>query len=107
MLAVTDTGAGMSPEVMAQAFDPFFSTKPEGKGTGLGLSMVFGFAQQSGGHVGVDSTSGGGTTVRLLLPAAPGPPPPVYASASPAARRAVRSREPRRRVLNRVAESAR
>jgi len=79
-IEMTDTGTGMTPDVAARIFDPFFTTKPEGKGTGLGLSMVFGFAQQSGGHVGVDSTSGGGTTVRLLLPAAPGPPPPVPAA---------------------------
>jgi signal transduction histidine kinase len=45
MIAVSDTGSGMTPEVLAQAFDPFFSTKPEGKGSGLGLSMVYGFAQ--------------------------------------------------------------
>ncbi len=67
-VAVTDTGAGMTPEVMEQAFEPFFSTKPEGKGTGLGLSMVYGFVKQSGGHVRITSAPGRGTTVRLLLP---------------------------------------
>jgi PAS domain S-box-containing protein len=68
MIAVSDTGSGMSPEVLHKAFDPFFSTKPEGKGTGLGLSMVFGFVKQSGGHVGIASEVGAGTTVRLYLP---------------------------------------
>jgi CheY-like chemotaxis protein len=58
----------MSPEVLAQAFDPFFSTKPEGKGSGLGLSMVYGFARQSGGHVKIYSEQGSGTTVKLYLP---------------------------------------
>jgi len=67
-LAVTDTGAGIPPEVIDQVFEPFFTTKPEGQGTGLGLSMVYGFVKQSGGHVHLTSQPGCGTTVSIYLP---------------------------------------
>ena len=67
-IRVTDTGAGMAPDVMARAFDPFFTTKPIGQGTGLGLSMIYGFVKQSGGQVGLASDPGQGTAVELCLP---------------------------------------
>jgi PAS domain S-box-containing protein len=68
MISVSDNGTGMTPSVLAKAFDPFFTTKPIGQGTGLGLSMIYGFAQQSGGHVSLFSLPGRGTSVRLYLP---------------------------------------
>ena len=68
MLGVRDNGTGMAPKILAKAFDPFFTTKPIGQGTGLGLSMIYGFAQQSGGHVTLHSEPGQGTCVRLYLP---------------------------------------
>ncbi len=93
-LAVTDTGTGMEPSVVAQAFEPFYTTKPIGQGTGLGLSMIYGFIKQSGGHARIYSEIGHGTTVKLFLPrhegaaqdsaeAAPGPavlPRPAHAT---------------------------
>ncbi len=67
-LSVTDTGSGMTPEVIARAFDPFFTTKPLGEGTGLGLSMIYGFVRQSGGQVAIESKVGRGTAMRLYFP---------------------------------------
>jgi CheY-like chemotaxis protein len=72
VLSMTDSGVGMSPEVLDRAVEPFFTTKGPGAGSGLGLSMIFGFARQSLGHLRIDSEPGHGTTVRLYLPRAQG-----------------------------------
>ncbi len=69
VISVTDTGVGMSPELLEKVFEPFFTTKPTGQGTGLGLSMIYGFAKQSNGQVRVHSQPGIGTTVSIFLPA--------------------------------------
>ena len=68
MIAVSDTGSGMAPELLEKVFQPFFTTKAQGKGSGLGLSMVYGFIKQSGGHINVYSEVGHGTSIKMYLP---------------------------------------
>ena len=86
VIAVSDTGVGMSPELIEKVFDPFFTTKPLGQGTGLGLSMVYGFARQSGGAAAIHSQVGVGTSVKLFLPTTDARPAPMTAVAASAPR---------------------
>jgi signal transduction histidine kinase len=83
-IVVTDTGEGMTPEVLERAAEPFFTTKEIGKGTGLGLSMVYGTIQQMGGRMEIDSRPGEGTAVRLILPVATQPRPEAAIEREPA-----------------------
>ncbi|HEY8572550.1 response regulator [Phenylobacterium sp.] len=93
VLSVSDTGQGMTPEVLAKAFEPFFTTKEIGKGSGLGLAQVYGFAKQSGGGVRIDTRLGEGTTVQVYLPKAAGAArrEPTAKAAAPAARASART----------------
>jgi two-component system, cell cycle sensor histidine kinase and response regulator CckA len=104
-LVVRDTGAGMSPEVHARAFEPFFSTKPAGEGTGLGLATVYGFVRGAGGDVTIDTEAGRGTDVTVELPALPAPSPaPADGDGPHAGARIllVDDEEPVRRVASRM-----
>ena len=88
-ISVTDTGIGMQPHVLERAFEPFFTTKPVGKGTGLGLSQIFGFAHESGGEVGIDSTVGREPAFRSTCPGPRSPRPCASTRPPPSAAKAI------------------
>ncbi|MDB5961435.1 MAG: hypothetical protein JWP59_2729, partial [Massilia sp.] len=85
LVAISDSGSGMTEDVMAHAFEPFFTTKPVGQGTGLGLSMAYGFVKQSGGHIRLASVPGQGTTIEIFLPRSTLAPVPAMVAAAPLA----------------------
>ncbi|WP_083925608.1 hybrid sensor histidine kinase/response regulator [Sphingomonas sp. Mn802worker] len=99
VLRVTDTGTGMSDDVIERVFDPFFTTKPIGEGTGLGLSMIHGFVHQSGGQVQVRSRIGHGTTMSLFLPRLVGAVPAHATSTAPSSQDEEPSRNSRGRTI--------
>ena len=105
-ISVSDTGVGMTPEILSRAIEPFYTTKPTGQGTGLGLSQVYGFVRQSGGFLRIESEPGHGTTIRISLPGSPrsleaariGPNPPGVDGAVVSPRRRPCRRRPGRRA---------
>lgn len=83
VIAVTDTGSGMTSDTLAHVFEPFFTTKPPGQGTGLGLATVFGIVRQAGGQIDVESVPQRGTTFRILLPVVEPATPPASGEHEP------------------------